>query len=73
METYNYLCPGCGGKDLSFLEIVGDTLLFFCNLCKKKFFTPDQEDEFLPHKVVLLRGRYPEKKEAAASFKTKNG
>lgn len=64
MNGHKYQCPGCKGKDISFLRIekVGtpkEKAIFFCNLCKKRFRINGLRAEYLPNLVAILKQGYP--------------
>ncbi len=70
MSEYEHQCPGCKGKDISFLRIenVGtpkEEAIFFCNFCKERFrISGLRAKYFLPNLVAILKQRYPLKEMA---------
>jgi hypothetical protein len=64
MNRHEYQCPGCNGKDISFLRIekVGtdeEKAIFFCHFCQKEFGIVNLRGEYLPNMVSILKGKYP--------------
>ena len=59
MQKYDYVCPECKEKDITFKEISKDKVFFFCNTCRQNFSVADQEGGYLRQKVISLCQRYP--------------
>ena len=61
-ENYDYQCPRCATRNITFKDIHNDKLVFFCSFCDEDFITTDRESKYIHRKIASLRWRYPQKK-----------
>lgn len=46
-ENYDYQCPRCATRNITFKDIHNDKLVFHCNVCDEDFITTDRESKYI--------------------------